>query len=643
MAITLFIPIVLLTISSGNGQINPISHHGSAWIAIGKLHTTGAFAHLHLEYPLDELKRRLTFLDSVNKRFQVVTVPKTIPAHNKKDAETRLRFLKRFVNDTLTEIQMKMTGITNSQDLDWTSKPPVQLRKKRQIMLGVAAIAGAISGALSSQFTQDTVNNVIGRTQKVISQTVSRNLVHIHDAERDIKLLNKTIAKLKRDFELDFSNGQRTMYDGILVRTTYAVDLVARGIRNAIHTIVMARHGILDPETIDLPNFIQGIEQLNRLAIQHGFELAIKDPAEMRSLDTSYLFNKTSDTVHLIVHVPIFHPGEGMSLYRYMQVPIPFKLDPEGTLMTYLEIEPQEHYLALSSDLTSYTTLNDADFATCQRQGKAFYCPSAVKFKKNRPDCLMSLFDASTKDIRANCPVFISTHVSKAERISEEEWLITESRRQRVTIVCPGQGRQQQEFVGSIRVSLGSGCRLNTEYIALHRPLFEADVVVSGLVNNSDTSPHVFIQEELRQPLRSVAQHLLSQVGQKTPLDQIESLARFQHQLNTIKLTSWSFDWRGFVFGSMLPSIGMIIGIILGYLLVKNLLPYCCRRLLSTTNKTDQKPSSVELPELDSEAPLLRRQLHAARPKRYKLDHTSVTYHAGADTATCLPAGSGAA
>ena len=557
-------------------NISKIDNHGALWHTMGTVHTTTSYAHLHIPIRTIKLKQRQRFMESISERFQILEIPEDWPDGRKKIAQLRLRELKYFVSvmasDTVERIN-EVLGATHPAD-----------REERQVIMGALAIgaaAGAIGGAIAQMFTTETCNNVIKQSQEVIAHTVEENLIDIHNNQDDISQLNKTIAVLIEDFHETFSEAKRTLFETSILRASLATLFNSIDISKKTRAILMARRGMLDPENFNRQKLSVALNTLNGKAVRDGYKIQTMHPDDLSSLPTSFLVDTRNEVIHLITHIPLFSPGNQMTFLRYIDAPLLLPSNVSDSPL-YLEFNPRNPYLAVTTDGTIYQEMTENDLDSCHQKGQEYCCPLLGRFKRARQSCLLALYGNDPESIKRNCPLTVSRPNTKVEKIDKENWLIVETETTELRIQCQDGYHHRTDVRGNYIISLREGCDVNTEHIHIHQPKYEGDVVVKGVLETPVHSPNIWIDEGSEPHFNTVANELLTKVGQKAPLEQINTLAKFKRQLHEAELTSLEFSWPKWTLQSLLPSLTSVIAIIAGLLAIRACLPLlmqrCCPR-----------------------------------------------------------------
>ena len=519
---------------------------------MGKIYTSQAYGHLHVPIPLHQLENRITLLTALNERFQIITIPTKLQKNT--DLRKRLKFMKSYIKHVTLDIVTRYQEAIKPYNMTLPTQQQSR-RVRRQFVIAGAAIAGLISGAISAKFTKSTNEKIIEKSQDVIAHTVEQNLVRTATNSKDIQTLNRTVLMIEEEFKKEFMGRERLDFETAILRATLVTSLVHEELNLLVKIIIAAQKKLLDPEAMDAEVLHQALQDLNALAVKHGYESSAQTNQDVANMETSTLVDPQKKIIHLINHIPFFRPGQGMTLYHFYDgVSKTNMVDSQGRPL-FLEVDPPQRFLALSQDGTTSMELKEDELQGCHRKGTDYYCSYLARDKRGKPNCLLALHDRSVPDIKNHCRVSLTNHASRAERVTNDLIFLTETDPMEITIDCPDQQTNRSQIQGSRLIHLNPGCILNTRNQVITRPRHEADVVVEGLFKQFVVPPSLWIYEEERDEIQEIAKQLMT-IGKSVPLDQIKALAQFRKELKDARSSWGSFDLGGWILHAFLPSIG---------------------------------------------------------------------------------------
>ena len=552
--IKIAILVTLITITAATKEmLQEIKGHSAIWINIGNIFTTTSFAHLHIPIRTDDLRRRQSFMTSINERFQILNIPKDWPKSKKTNAQARLKDLKRFVYHTTEDTIERINEAIRSTH----PKNETHRDKRQLISLAVGIAAGLVTGAIANEFSADTADKVVQDSQEVISKTVEENIIQIHDHDKDIRQLNITLVALINEFKEEFKETKRNQFETSILRVSFATLINSMELNKKSRAVRRATHGELDPESFSRRKLRGALEELNAIAVSKGFEAISQDTDDLAKFPSTYLIDSRTETIHLITHIPLYHPGEKMKLHKYLNIPMAFNTSHPNESPIHLEISPPTKLLAISHDGTTYIELQEDEMDTCKIQDGNYFCPILGKFKKQRRSCITALYNNQADDIKNNCPVMVVRPESKMERLNKETWILVEPEETQIIISCHEE-EHRSKIKGSYILNLPEGCAANTDSMTLMAPRYEAEVVMDGTVIESQTSPYQWIEEGEEPHIKETAMELLRRVGQKAKLDDITALTRFKSKMRALHAPSWKLSLPNFIKHGIFPSISTI-------------------------------------------------------------------------------------
>ena len=95
----------------------------------------------------------------------------------------------------------------------------------------------------------------------------------------------------------------------------------------------------------------------------------VKRPRQLYQLHTSFIYDHSTDLLHAIIHIPMYRESHVLTLKRYIPVPIY-----SPGLERFIQINPEQVYLAQIPDNTLKRTMDEQDLNTCLNIGHAYFC-----------------------------------------------------------------------------------------------------------------------------------------------------------------------------------------------------------------------------------------------------------------------------
>ena len=557
-----------------------IQEPGITFIELGNMALTSSYAHVHIPFPIEVLERRLHYIEAISKRMNVLEIPSGVPEKEKPTLQRRLAFLQHFIQHCLEELQGEMSEITASF-FKTLSEDSEEGREKRQLIIGAiiaATAAGAAAGGATAAFTSTDLNKVVENEEGVLATTVGENLLKIHQNTRDVTTLNKTLALMEEELQNNFlARSRMTEFDQASLRATLMTGIVKDQFVSTANVIRQAHRGMLAVDALPITVWQTIFSELNERAVQEGFELSIKGPEELESLQTTTLIDPLKKIIHIIAHISLFRPGEHLSLFRYIEVPQQIPLQDDDGKPIFTMIAPEETLIGMSRDMTTFVQMTPDELDGCQRyqHRNIWFCEQQTRLKKSYATCLSSLYNNDAEMIDKLCQRTLTTQVSKVTRISNSKWVIFEAQNTSYHITCPNQETRREIISGHAIMTLGEGCEVASPSRAWSRPKFEKALSIMAHFSNVPLpSPDVWTFSETKPMVQDVVRKLLKTVGQKVPETQVRAFVEFNRKLEEAKNVSLTFhpwhNFLGWILNQFLPSVGIILPIIiLAYLAIK--------------------------------------------------------------------------
>ena len=292
----------------------------------------------------------------------------------------------------------KVKGMDNTlqeiySGFDQIKPTPSLSRPKRQLAVGIAALGGLITGSiitsLFSQFKSSALTDILDQKVDVLTSKVKTNSIQIAQNQEDIKRINQTLAYITQDVGLLLVAEKEMEYEMIALFTNLMLDEQNSKIDLLAESITQIFAGKLHRGLIDTEGLRQAYDQLKNQAQRQGLIIGSQNLNELYQLPASFLYDKETNNLHIILHVPLYREAHILSLYRYVPTPIPL---PTEHGLIFMELDPKRIYLARSRDGTLTRSLTLAELDDCLSIGHAYFCDDQALGKPKKSNCLNNLF-----------------------------------------------------------------------------------------------------------------------------------------------------------------------------------------------------------------------------------------------------------
>ena len=550
-----------------HGNFNNDSN-GAVFTRVGTMYTGLAYGHVVMRYNLTSITQRTKHLTELLKFTQGLT----LPIENATISDRYfLNWTKKWMKENIQETIDKV-----NEALDHTTSPgPSRRRKrrrKRQVFVGIAAAAiGAIAGSIITEFSESGVSDVIEQKENVIVATVEDNLIRINQDTRDIKNLKQTLKMVLDDTRRYIMDAKRNTHGVSHLQLLVTIQQTCRSLRDAMDTIESARVGEFLPTMVDHKGLVKALKVLRTKSVMKGYEPSIETSMDMKHLPCTTAV--TQDTLHVIVHIPLYQSALDLDLFRYIDHPVQKLKD---DLYASIDLEGQPSFLAINRDESKYKEFSAGDLETCYHRNRRYFCPDVPLYSKHRPHCLWALYKHHEQQVKEQCPITFSKLVAKAVRIDQDNFMITDTdRRNELTLSCETNVPKRDHINGTKVVKIERGCRASTTHVAIHHPAFEPDVIIEGLVVNDKIIFADWMPRNNDTEFLETAEELLQQVGKKVPWSDVAALTTFKAKIAAANIVFPHFGNGifGWIMRAITPVLTVIGVVILIYLVLRCGLP----------------------------------------------------------------------
>lgn len=605
-------PTTALTIEPHEGAL--FQDHGYIISGLSWAHVT---ATISIEQMREDLLRFSHFTEFFNDLQRT-----TNPGLTDSD-KARLRALKLICERRLAKMGQVVTdleadlGVPDKSDLVYRSKRQEDITEKtepeyllirasRQIAVGIAAIGGAIIGAISgslfSTFQTTTLVDILEQRVQTISHQVDSNTIAIYQSREDIAAINKTLLEYQNIMEQMIN--KNVVYEHHLLNI-YATLMLGEQERRyalaelAIDQLLLGKlhKGLITPDGLN-----SAIRELQQQALKLGLVVGIQRPLELYQLPSSFLYQPSNRTLHVIIHVPMYRDSHVLTLHRYVATPL---FMPE--LGKFAEITPGPTYLARSSDGTSIKTFTTSDLNACLNIGHTYFCSEHFLERPSPSNCLLQLYSGLKKDDLQYCNVQVLPTVASLRQLSATTYLLADSEPTTITTSCfrqPALSGVTKLEPGTYRMTTNPNCTTTSPNWVIHPTLQVEDVSVLSKVTKYDFDLGA-LQPIVDPSDLDALQQSLSQIGQPVSLDHMTQLIKFRKEIKAETSSYW-LHHASLGTSSVLSIVVLMVVITLTYVGIR-------RFRARARRQSDQDPAPQRIPLLNI-VPAVQAPAAAAEP-----------------------------
>lgn len=466
----------------------------------------------------------------------------------------------------------KSTRIDAASHLVPSTNPII--RRRRQVVVGLAAIGGliigAVTGSLFTQFKTSALVDVLNKKVDTVVHQVDNLSIDIYRLEQDDRKINDTLATFEKLIgklivtDTTFEHYFAAIYSTLLLEEQADRFALAE---TAIDQLLLGKlhKGLISPQGLK-----RALDDLTKRAQDRGLLIGVKRPIELYQLHTSFLYDQETDLLHAIVHIPMYRESHVLTLKRY--IPIPFY---SPGLERFLQINPEQIYLAQSPDNTLIKTLNEDDLNACLNIGHAYFCEDHALQKSTTHNCLLQLSQGISRQQLEMCPVHVLPHTNVIHQKSKDTYIMATSEATAISENCQRTRNEAKRIEpGTYNLRIDPNCTTSSEQWVIYPTLQIEDADI-----NTTTVQYEFEIPTLHDDLNTEDLHtihqLISSIGQPVPLKQMTQLLEFRRD---IKRADTEFKLTHFLLsgGSAISTvITVMVAIAIGYLSIRC---YCNRQ-----------------------------------------------------------------
>ena len=156
-----------------------------------------------------------------------------------------------------------------------------------------------------------------------------------------------------------------------------------------------------------------------------GNQLLVQNYGDIFQCEASYTL--TSETLDIVVHLPVGRPQERMTLWEF----IPYPWSSQGAIAS---VDHKDNYLAANDDLSLFKGFSPRELASCNKIGRTHICPMGTIFrtsanfkdrKERSPEtCLFALYTKDYDKIANNCHMLIYPPYTQVTKVGENTFRI---------------------------------------------------------------------------------------------------------------------------------------------------------------------------------------------------------------------------
>lgn len=557
----------LLLVNPSPGEAKPPSvekHNGSLFLNHGNLISGLSWGHILVDIKLHDLYVEFVNHRELAQQFHLITTQAigngSVPLTTN---QKRAQYYSSHNLDIIQDLDHRLQEINNGFKYRVQAAPSKVHKRQVMFLLAGALIGGAVT-SLFTQFSAASLTNILKNKVDVISSKVEENMVNIAQNTAEIRRLNHTM------YEVAAVLGRvllaQTQTDSIILGAMVAnrIETFSRRVNKLQEALDSIYVNKFHRDLISTETLWQAMAQIKDASFKKGLLMGVHNLAELYQLPASFIYDDETATVHIIVHIPLYHESHILTLYRYVNTPVQVPWQTSS----YFELQPSKGYLARNRDGTLTKTLSEEELNDCLNIAHIYFCNDKALRKRNRPTCLNSLFDGLTESIISECPGRLSSKVSELTKLGVDRYLVSESEKLRVLADCPESGSVSKTFAvdvppGTHILTLDPGCTTTSDNWVIGSTASIDDIRVDSVIIPNLINVNDFLAGIEEEHMETVFQSL-KEIGQPIALSQVKGLAAYTSQMKAI-------DRKYALVSATFTTAGIITTLVIGGILI-----FCC-------------------------------------------------------------------
>ena len=530
--------LLILAFSSIHALPDIFPHEGALFTQHGYLIGGLSWAHITAPINISRMEQDVRNFQQIITYFDYLSQPNKETKGLSEEERKRMLVLKRICDRRLAKMNTVITDLRADLGIDFTTnisatrtpRMTALSRQPRQVVVGLAAIGGmivgAIAGSLFSQFKTTALIDILDRKVDTVVHQVDDLSIGVYQDHQDITQINKTLAKIEdligrlvvtdQTYDHYFTGIYSTL---LLEEQSERFNLA----QTAIDQLLLGKmhKGLISPTGLG-----QAIADLNRRAQDKGMLIGVKRPIELYQLHTSFAYDHSTNILHAIIHVPMYRESHVLTLKRY--IPVPF-LSP--SLDKFIQIEPEQVYLAQSSDNTLIKIMDEQDLNSCLNIGHAYFCEDHSLQKSTTPSCLLQLSRGIKRNDLDLCPIQILPQVDVIHQTARDTYIIATSSPTTVVQTCQrNQDIAKKIDPGTYMIRVNRNCTTSSDQWVIYPTLQIENADINTTAVRYDFEIPTLHDDLSAEDLQTI-HTLIGTVGKPVPLTQMTQLLKFRKEI----------------------------------------------------------------------------------------------------------------
>ena len=305
------------------------------------------------------------------------------------------------------------------------------LRRRRRFVVGLVALDAANNAGYK-------VDELVGRFNGFL-KTKHAGLVDV------VEMLGKSFS----NFQLDVSLLVKLQIvllsqqpHKFMAASVFVNQQIKDAYERVMDAVTSAQSQRLSPKMLSGDDLERLYQVIQTHAQEHECNLFIDKPSDLFQVEVSHLYNNSTQTFFIFLHVPMVKHQNHLVLKEYLPFPLLQSFDLNATVLPDVG---DTKYIAVSNDGVKdsglrgrYRTFTEAELSTCKTLGKLYLCPGRNTLRKSLENtCLGSLMQRDPERIMETCEMKISKPGEHVARLQYNEWMVSTQQPLSANAICP--------------------------------------------------------------------------------------------------------------------------------------------------------------------------------------------------------------
>jgi len=416
---------------------SPSEDHTAVFEPVG--YYAGQCHYLHIRFPLP----LQPILDAINSTVNRIS-------DNSHFTEKTTRKIRQDAVSVLEQTESQFKGLLATLPQEHVSPHNRKARFAEAVgsaVGGAAAIAGIGLGAWNLHKVQglDARMNKLEKEVDLLKDITQLHENHLKNLDSQIQLQDAVFRELQSNNPWDLLS----TYD-------YATRGVQRATKLATSAISHAQRHRLAPGVFPADSLRAAVDHSKQVAADNDYNNYVHHTSDLFQLETSFLYNTSSRTLVIIVHIPMVKREHLLTMHKYVPLPLASHFMENASLVAKVGHKD----IIASRGLEAYKILSSSDLIHCNKFGNHHFCEGSYSLRTNfKSTCLGSIFIGDVASARTQCGFGVQKHKEAVLDMGNGEYRIFTPQSFATAQVCHNSSTSLNITNGAT-VKIQDGCKI---------------------------------------------------------------------------------------------------------------------------------------------------------------------------------------